>query len=114
MDPSLKNGDALRTRIDKLTQALVQRFEEIVALGAVEKTDLTSSAHNALQMEVETAGLVRVAEDILALTRQMQELWLFGQLNTLGKSATEEKTAEDVRAVARLVEGLVGELGKRG
>ena len=37
----------------------------------------------------------------------MQELWLFGQLDTLGKSAVEEKTEADARRVAELIQTLV-------
>ena len=50
---------------------------------------------------------IRAAEDLLSLTRQMQELWLFGQLDTLGKSAVEEKTEADARRVAELIQTLV-------
>jgi hypothetical protein len=37
----------------------------------------------------------------------MQELWLFGQLDTLGVSKKEEKAEEDARRIAELIEGLV-------
>ena len=37
----------------------------------------------------------------------MQELWLFGQLDTLGKSVVEEKTEADARRVAELIQTLV-------
>jgi hypothetical protein len=50
---------------------------------------------------------IRAAEDLLSLTRQMQELWLFGQLDTLGKSVVEEKTEADARRVAELIQTLV-------
>jgi Surfeit locus protein 5 subunit 22 of Mediator complex len=64
---------------------------------------------------------IRAAEDLLSLTRQMQELWLFGQLDTLGKSVVEEKTEADARRVAELIQTLVrreevkegGEAGRR-
>ena len=40
----------------------------------------------------------------------MKELWLFGQLDTLGKSDTVEQTEKDALAVAK----MVGELTKEG
>lgn len=50
-----------------------------------------------------------MAEDILTLTRQMKELWLFGPLNTLGESRVHEKTEEDAKAVAEMLERLLKE-----
>jgi len=37
----------------------------------------------------------------------MQETWLFGQLDTLGKSSVENRTDEDARAVAAMLEQLI-------
>lgn len=53
------------------------------------------------------------------LTRQLQETWLFGQLDTLGRGRGGAQTAaeeEQARAVAALVERVVGLLdkGERG
>lgn len=55
---------------------------------------------------------IRASEDILTLTRQMKEMWLFGQLNTLSESHAEEKTEEDARAVAALLQKLVDGQGQ--
>ena len=47
---------------------------------------------------------VKAAEDILTLTREMKEMWLFGKLDTLGENdrdvETREKLEGDVKAVA--------------
>ena len=51
---------------------------------------------------------VRTAEEVLSLTRQMQELWLFGQLKTLEVSDVQTKIDDDARAVA----GLLGQLSE--
>lgn len=40
----------------------------------------------------------------------MQEMWLFGQLNTLGESKIQQETDEN----ARLVAGLLRELTEKG
>jgi len=69
-----------------------------------DKTDYASTAFNTLQMDHETRALVRATEDVLTLTRQMQEMWLFGQLDTLGRSKLERETEED----ARIVQALLG------
>ena len=39
----------------------------------------------------------------------MKEMWLFGQLNTLSEDRTEDKTEEDAKAVATLLQKLVDE-----
>lgn len=48
-------------------------------------------------MEVETAALIRAAEDILSLTRTMKEMWLFGKLETVGTNEAEERADESAR-----------------
>ena len=60
-------------------------------------------------MEMESAALVKTCEDILSLSRQLKELWLFGKLDTLrqGGSGGEEKVEEDARAVKQMVEDLL-------
>ena len=42
------------------------------------------------------------------LVRQMQELWLFGKLDTIGKSKVQEQTEEDAKAIVALLEQLKG------
>lgn len=41
----------------------------------------------------------------------MQELWLFGKLDTLGKSDVEERTEGDTKKVMELLQQMVGEEG---
>lgn len=58
-------------------------------------------------MDIETQALIRTAEDVLSLSRQMKELWLFGSLDTMGKSGAVEQTENDARAAATLVDDLL-------
>jgi hypothetical protein len=37
------------------------------------------------------------------LIRQLQEFWLFGQLNTLGDGAVKAETDRDSEAVAKMI-----------
>ena len=61
----------------------------------IDGTEYAQTAFALSQMDVETAALVRVAEDTLRLTWQMQELWIAGGLNTLQSSSeTVEGKAE--------------------
>jgi hypothetical protein len=37
----------------------------------------------------------------------MQELWLFGKLDTLGKSDVEQRTEEDTKMILELLQQMV-------
>ncbi|KAL9002737.1 MAG: hypothetical protein Q9188_004356 [Gyalolechia gomerana] len=76
--------------------ALLQRFENIVEY---KPGDRNAAAVNAYRMEVETAALIRAAEDILSLTRVMKEMWLFGKLQTVGTNEAEERAEESAKGV---------------
>lgn len=64
---------------------------------------------------------VRAAEELQLLIRQMQEMWLFGQLDTLGESEVQRQTDENAKVVGELLgkvlemqqqrQGQVGEAG---
>ncbi|MCJ1358772.1 MAG: hypothetical protein MMC33_008772 [Icmadophila ericetorum] len=88
---------------DKIITQLVQRFENLVALAPLENYNRLDTAVTAYQVEVETAALIKAAEDVLLLTRSLKEAWLFGPLDTMRESQAEAKTEEHARAVA---EGL--------
>ncbi|PSK51695.1 hypothetical protein B9Z65_2962 [Elsinoe australis] len=107
MDAVPRNTPALLTKIDQLRNSLIKRFENLVELASIEKTDRNTAALHEYQMQVETTGLVRAAEAIMTLTRQMQELWLFGQLNTLEVTEIQDKVDIQATGVAELLQKLV-------
>lgn len=45
----------------------------------VENKDRTIAAAEAYQIETHASSMIRAAEDLVALTRQLKEAWLFGQ-----------------------------------
>ncbi|KAJ5365364.1 Mediator complex subunit Med22 [Penicillium concentricum] len=101
----------LLDRVDYDISQLLQRFENIVAIAA-NKFDGTShvdAAVEAFQIDVESTALIRAAEDLLALSRLMKELWLFGKLDTLGEDERDvqrrEKLEGDVEAIRQALEG---------
>ena len=89
--------------------ASARRDGDIIDQHAI--AERNQAAYNSLRMEMETAALVKTCEDILTMSRQMKELWLFGKLNTLsdgkGDVGVEEKLEEDGREVGRLMEALL-------
>lgn len=49
---------------------------------------------------------ILAAEDVQTLIRQLEEMWLFGQLNTVGDSKVQQQTDQDAKAVADLLKQL--------
>lgn len=41
------------------------------------------------------------------IIRRLQEMWLFGQLNTVGESKVQQQTDENAKVVAKLLQQLV-------
>ena len=46
------------------------------------------------------------------LIRQLQEMWLFGELNTVGESKAQQQTDEDAKVVAGLLQQLLERQGQ--
>lgn len=47
---------------------------------------------------------ITAAEDAQTFIRQLQEMWLFGHLNTLGDSRIQQQTNEDAKMIAELLQ----------
>ncbi|KAL8954797.1 MAG: hypothetical protein Q9193_007079, partial [Seirophora villosa] len=80
MESNQRTSDALLARANRDISSLVRRFENILEYNAGD--DRNAAAVNAYKLDVETAGLIRAAEDVLSLTRVLKEMWLFGKLQT--------------------------------
>lgn len=112
----------LQARISHLSLTLLQRFQALLdtAHDKAEGEDGPAPASEApslppeevaskqLDIEVGSTALIRAAEDLMALTRGMKELWLFGGLNTVGENEGGEeqrrRLREDVVQVRRGLE----------
>ncbi|KAF1847293.1 uncharacterized protein K460DRAFT_279080 [Cucurbitaria berberidis CBS 394.84] len=68
--------------------------------------DYATSAHKELVVKEQAAGLIKTAQDISTLIRDLQELWLFGGLDTLSNPADEEANRTKALAVAEMIEAL--------
>ncbi|KAI7340465.1 hypothetical protein KC315_g656 [Hortaea werneckii] len=107
MDASLRNTPALMNRIDKLYGDVIKHYEALVSLAAVENaTDRNSTALAQYQMQVETTALTRAIEEGQSFTRQLQEMWLFGQLNTIGDSRAKQRSDETAKQLSELLQQL--------
>ena len=58
-----------------------------------------------------TCSKVKAAEDILSLTRSLKEMWLFGQLDTIGESKAEAETDKHARSVAERLRRIIEKEG---
>ncbi|KAL8901103.1 MAG: hypothetical protein Q9207_005355, partial [Kuettlingeria erythrocarpa] len=63
------------------------------------KGDRNAAAVNSYRMDVETASLVRAAEDILSLTRVLKEMWLFGKVQAVGTNEAEQRAEVSAKGV---------------
>ncbi|TKA29824.1 hypothetical protein B0A50_03188 [Salinomyces thailandicus] len=109
MDASLpRNTPALMGRIDKLYSEVIKHYEALVGLAAIDnQTDRNTTALAQYQMQVETSALIRTIEDAQTLIRQLQEMWLFGQLDTLGDGEAKQRSDESAKALAGMLQRLV-------
>lgn len=53
------------------------------------------------------SGQIKTAQDISTLIRDLQELWLFGGLDTLKDDTEQEKDRQKAMQVAEMLEQLV-------
>lgn len=108
MDTNQRTSGALFERATRDISTLLQRFENIIEYKA---GDRNAAAVNAYRMEVETAALIRAAEDILSLTRMMKEMWLFGKLQTVGTDKGEKRAEESAKGVEKGLRKLMEDRG---
>lgn len=75
-----------------------------VETAALVRSRLISKTHE--QMLTKSVK-IRAAEEFQTLIRNLQELWLFGQLKTVGNDEAQQKTDEDARMIAELLGQLL-------
>ncbi|KAM0701830.1 hypothetical protein Q7P35_010739 [Cladosporium inversicolor] len=102
----LRNTPGLIKKIETSRDDIVKRFDALVSLASVTKTDRNTSANLQFQMQVETSHLIKAAEDLQTLIRHLQEMWLFGPLNTVGESQVQQQTDESAKIMGELLRQL--------
>lgn len=76
---------------------------------------ITTTATEQLSMDVESTALIRAAEEVMVLTRELKDLWLFGGLDTLHsqeKSAADTAMEDDARVVYEFMSMMVNDRGE--
>ncbi|OAF99364.1 uncharacterized protein CC84DRAFT_1232791 [Paraphaeosphaeria sporulosa] len=103
MDPKQRNAHALRNRVNDLMNELLNQYRAILAVAREdENPDYSQSAQKELA--------IKEGANMSMFIRDLQELWLFGGLETLADEKDAEVERQKALEVAGLVEGLVGKL----
>ncbi|KAF2819305.1 hypothetical protein CC86DRAFT_375163 [Ophiobolus disseminans] len=71
-----------------------------------EARDFYTSAQKELTVREQSMGLIKTTQDLSTLIRGLQELWLFGGLDTLSDPADEEANRTKAVKVAEMIEVL--------
>lgn len=114
MDAGTPSAASLHGRINILTHQLRSRMMNIVRLmKPPEHPTVTNIATEQLRMDVESTALIRAAEEVMVLTRELKDLWLFGGLDTL-RSEERSKEKEAMEEDARVVYNFMRSMGDGG
>ncbi|THV52989.1 hypothetical protein BGAL_0062g00050 [Botrytis galanthina] len=100
-------ADELTDRQERAIAALLIRFQNLVKLAALPTEDAftkETAAAEGLRMEVESNALTSAAEDLLKLTRELKECWIFGSLRGIGEGEGDGEMETDSKKVAELIE----------
>ncbi|TGO63554.1 hypothetical protein BCON_0012g00440 [Botryotinia convoluta] len=100
-------ADELTDRQERAIAALLIRFQNLVKLAALPTEDAftkETAAAEGLRMEVESNALTSAAEDLLKLTRELKEFWVFGSLRGIGEGEGDGEMETDSKKVAELIE----------
>ncbi|KAH3662300.1 hypothetical protein OGAPHI_005550 [Ogataea philodendri] len=82
---------SLLTRVNNNVELVLQKFHDIVELSSIEDKSQETQAIEALQIESNAATVVRLTEELLAITRQLKEAWILGQVPNSIESQQDER-----------------------
>ncbi|KAI0115894.1 hypothetical protein GGR51DRAFT_502506 [Nemania sp. FL0031] len=107
-----KEQNTLMDRHNKIMAAILTRFRNMVAAAAEPLPDaaiIPQAALNAMTMESEASALIKEVENLLALTREIKQLWIVGPLRKPG-NADEKNREKELDEKAHIVSKLHGNL----
>jgi len=109
-------ADALHERHRFLVSELLTRFQNIIKLAPMPEREVTKEAvaTQAFQMKVETGALIKAAEDLLKLSRELKELWLFGPLRELGEGEMNVQMDKDIAGAETMIGDILNSLNQVG
>jgi len=106
--PSTTN---LLDREGRIVADILERYRNVMLVATERisnRSNAGEAAYNSMHMDMETRGLIKSTQDLLALTRQLRELWVVGPLRKPGEGEREAEDAMDreARCVVELLNGL--------
>ncbi|KAJ6446750.1 surfeit locus protein 5 subunit 22 of mediator complex domain-containing protein [Purpureocillium lavendulum] len=116
MDRSQPQSSNLMDTHNRLVADILTRYRTLMMLATVqaegERNNATPEAMSVagISMKMEFDGLYSSIKDLLALSRRIKELWVFGPLSKADpdRVAKEAQIERDVASVAELINGLEG------
>ncbi|VEU22253.1 DEKNAAC103307 [Brettanomyces naardenensis] len=69
----------LLSKFDNNVELLLAKFQEICTLSTVENKDYEVQSVESLQIESDGWTIIRIAEELLSVTRTLKESWILGQ-----------------------------------
>ncbi|KAJ8131876.1 hypothetical protein O1611_g1749 [Lasiodiplodia mahajangana] len=107
------NGSNLLDRHNKIMAAILTRFRNMVVAATETLPDaaiIPQASLNAMTMENEASALIKEVENLLALTREIKQLWIVGPLRKPGDTDVknrEKELDEKAQVVSKLHSDLV-------
>lgn len=103
----------LLDREEQIIATLITKFKNIVDLTP-DQDDIKdapfqrlSAAEQVYEIELRTTELIKAAEDLLSLSRELKELWSQGPIRKLNEGDDEENLDSDARHVGSIVERIM-------
>ncbi|KAF2734761.1 hypothetical protein EJ04DRAFT_563905 [Polyplosphaeria fusca] len=107
MDGPKSSAADLNKRIDELCNAMEATFTEVIRrAGEAEDFDYDSTSQNELAMMQAGGAFKSAVQDTSSLIRELQELWLFGGLDTIADPADDAANKDKALEMAALIEKL--------
>ncbi|GME67776.1 unnamed protein product [[Candida] boidinii] len=75
-----KRSQVLIDKVDSSVEVLLQKFHDIVELSLILDKSEETLAVETLQIESNTTSIIKVAEELLTITRSLKEAWTLGQV----------------------------------
>ncbi|KAI1125047.1 hypothetical protein F5Y10DRAFT_15053 [Nemania abortiva] len=92
-----KDQNTLMDRHNKMMAAILTRYRNMVGAATEplpKSTSIPQASLNAMTMNNEASALIKEIENLLALTREIKQLWIAGPLRKPGDADEENRQKE--------------------
>lgn len=89
------NPTNVLAKLDNNVELLLSKFQEICQLASVEGKNYEVQSVEALQIESDGWTIVRIAEELLNVTRTLRESWVLGQQKNVDPNSDASSFTDD-------------------